>query len=105
MQLGRLEVMDQNKIDNVEKISQIQTVDRQHTIVEDERYKNLEEGLYPNQKNEVLLDNIKFGFDTESKEFFVRVVNEGVVHQYPTDQMMRLKTHLNQSLEEKLKNK
>jgi len=104
MQLGRLEVMDQTKVEHIEKISQIQTVDKQHTIVEDEKYKDLENGSYPNKKNEVLLDNVKFGFDTNSKEFFVRVINDGVVHQYPTDQMMRLKTHLNQSLEEKLKN-
>ncbi len=103
MQLGRLEVMDQNKLDHIEKISQIQTVDKQHTIVDDQRYKNIEKGVFSQEENEVILDNVKFGFDTNSKEFFVRVTNEGVVYQYPTDQMMRLKTHLHQSLEEQLK--
>jgi len=104
MQLGRLEIMDQTKVEHVEKISQIQNVNRQHTIVEDEKYKDLEDGLSPNKKNEVLLDNVKFGFNTESKEFFVRVISEGVVYKYPTDQMMRLKTYISQNLEEKLKN-
>lgn len=103
MQLGRLEIMDQNRVDHIEKINKIQTVDHQHLIVEDEKYKNLEEGMRPKSKNEVILDNVKFGFDSESKEFFVRVTNDGVEYQFPTDQMMRLKTELNKSLETHLK--
>ncbi|MCK5294558.1 MAG: flagellin [Arcobacteraceae bacterium] len=103
MQLGRFEMMDQSKLEYIEKISKIETIDKQHTIVEDEKYKELEEGMRPQKKNEVLLDNVKFGFDNETKEFFVRVTNDGVEYQYPTDQMMRLKMQLNESLEEQLK--
>ena len=103
MQLGRLEMMDQSRIEHIEKISKLETVDKQHTVVEDEKYKNLEEGLRPKKKNEVLLDNVKFGFNNETKEFFVRVINDGVEHQFSTDQIMRLKTQLNASLEEQLK--
>ena len=95
MQLGRLEIMDQSNIDHVEKISKIETVDKEHNIVQEEQYKKLEEGIRPNKKNEVILDNVKFGFDSESKEFFVRVEHNGMEYQYPTDQFMRLKTQIN----------
>ena len=103
MQLGRLEMMDQAKLEHIEKISKIETVDKQHTIVPDEKYKELEEGLRPQKKNEILLDNVKFGFDNETKEFFVRVEHDGVEHQFPTDQIMRLKEQFKKSLEEQSK--
>ena len=103
MQLGRLEIMDQSRVEYIERISKIETVDKQHTIVQDEKYKELEEGMRPKKKNEVILDNVKFGFDNETKEFFVRVVNDGVEYQFSTDQIMRLKTQLSESLEEELK--
>jgi len=95
MQLGRLEIMDQSKIEHIEKISKVQNVDDYHSIVEDEKYKDLEDGLQPVKKNEVVLDNTKFGFDLEAKEFFVRQVDDGVEYQFSTDQIMRLKTQIN----------
>ena len=49
-----------------------------------------------------MLDNVKFGFDVESKEFFVRISKEGVDYQFPTDQIMRLKAHLQETLDEQL---
>jgi len=103
MQLGRLEIMDQSKVDHIEKISKIQNVDDQHRIVEDEKYKDLEEGMAPKKKNEVMLDNVKFGFNKDSKEFFVRLVDDGVEYQFSTDQFMRLKTHLNENLDKNIK--
>ena len=103
MQLGRLEIMDQSKVDHIEKISKIQNIDDQHRIVEDEKYKDLEEGMSPKKKNEVILDNVKFGFNKDSKEFFVRLVDDGVEYQFSTDQFMRLKTDLNNNLEKNIK--
>jgi uncharacterized FlaG/YvyC family protein len=103
MQLGRLEIMDQSRVEHIERISKIEAVDKQHTIVQDEKYKELEDDMRPQKQNEVILDNVKFGFDNESKEFFVRVVDDGVEYQFPTDQIMRLKTKLNESLDEQLK--
>lgn len=104
MQLGRLEVMDQAKVDHIEKISKIETVDKQHTIVPDEKYKNAQSKSNEEVKNEVILDNVKFGFDNESKEFFVRISKHGQEYQFPTEQIMRMKAQLQESLDEQLNN-
>ena len=105
MQLGRLEMIDQAKVEHIEKISKIETVDKQHTIVPDEKYKNVQNSINNKGTNEVILDNVKFGFDNESKEFFVRITKNGNDYQFPTDQIMRMKAHLQESLEEQLKKK
>jgi len=103
MQLGRLEIMDQSKVEHIEKISKIQNIDDKHRIVEDEKYKDLEESMAPTKKNEVILDNAKFGFNKELKEFFVRLVDDSVECQFSTDQFMRLKTDLNDNLDKNIK--
>ncbi|HIP13178.1 MAG TPA: flagellin [Arcobacter sp.] len=103
MQLGRLEMMDQSKVEHTERISKIQNVDKQHTIVEEEKYKDLEEGMQAKKINEVILDNVKFGFNKNTKEFFVRLIDDGVEYQFSTDQFMRLKTQLNEDLDKHIK--
>jgi hypothetical protein len=105
MQLGRLEIMDQSKVEHIEKLAKIASVDKEHTIQPDEQYKNADNQLQEEKEREVLLDNVKFGFDTESKEFFVRISKEGVDYQFPTDQIMRLKAHLQETLDEQLNKK
>jgi len=105
MQLGRLEIMDQSKVEHVEKLAKIASVDKEHTIQPDEQYKNADNQLKETKQKEVILDNIKFGFDVESKEFFVRISKEGVDYQFPTDQIMRLKAHLQETLDEQLNKK
>jgi hypothetical protein len=105
MQLGRLEIMDQSRVEHIEKLSKIASIDKEHTIQPDEQYKNADNQLKEDNQKEVLLDNIKFGFDTESKEFFVRISKEGVDYQFPTDQIMRLKAHLQETLDEQLNKK
>ncbi|MDX9743598.1 MAG: flagellin [Arcobacteraceae bacterium] len=105
MQLGRLEIMDQSKVEHIEKLAKIASVDEEHTIQPDEQYKNADNQLREEKDKEVLLDNVKFGFDTEAKEFFVRISKEGVDYQFPTDQIMRLKAHLQETLDEQLNKK
>jgi hypothetical protein len=105
MQLGRLEIMDQSKVEHVEKLAKIASVDEEHRIQPDEQYKNADNQLKETKQKEVILDNIKFGFDVESKEFFVRISKEGVDYQFPTDQIMRLKAHLQETLDEQLNKK
>ncbi len=41
--------------------------------------------------NEVTLTNLSFGYNAESKDFFVKVQRGDFEAQYPTDEMMRLK--------------
>jgi len=104
MQLGRLEEMDQSRVNHTEKISKVQNVTNQDRIEPDEQYKNVKESENKIVSNEVILDNVKFGFNSKTKEFFVRVSKDGLEYQFPTEQIMRLKEHLKEDLENKLNN-
>jgi len=93
MQLGRLEVMEQAQVDYVSKISKIQETDKKTKIDPDEQYKNAQNKLVLDE-NEVMLDNVKFGYNSETKDFFVRIIKGDVEYKYPTEDMMNLKKSL-----------
>jgi len=93
MQLGRLEVMDQSKVDYVSKISKIQETDKKTQVDPDEQYKNAQSKKEV-ADNEVMLDNVKFGYNSDTKDFFVRITKGSVEYQYPTEDMMNLKKNL-----------
>ncbi|BFU77708.1 hypothetical protein ALC152_09230 [Arcobacter sp. 15-2] len=93
MQLGRLEVMDQSKVDYVSKISKIQETDKKTQVDPDEQYKNAQKKPEV-AENEVMLDNVKFGYNSDTKDFFVRITKGSVEYQYPTEDMMNLKKNL-----------
>jgi len=99
MQLGRLEDMDQANLNHVEKISKIQNVNERDKIMPDEKYKNLDETKNKVKGNEVILDHVKFGFNKDTKEFFLRISKNGLEYQFPTEQIMRLKEHLKDELD------
>ncbi len=100
MQLGRLEIMDQASLDHVSKISKVENLEKKHTIQPDEQYKNISEQVNKVQQNEVILDNVQFGFDKESKQFFVRIKNSAGEIQFPTEEIMKMKAHFAKVLEE-----
>ena len=93
MQLGRLEVMDQSQVDYVSKISKIQETDKKTKVDPDEQYKNVASKTDV-AENEVMLDNVKFGYNADSKDFFVRITKGDIEYQYPTEDMMNLKKSL-----------
>jgi len=93
MQLGRLEVMEQAQVDYVSKISKIQETDKKTKIDPDEQYKNAQQKVSLDE-NEVMLDNVKFGYNSETKDFFVRIIKGDVEYKYPTEDMMNLKKSL-----------
>ncbi len=43
---------------------------------------------------EFMLTNLNFGYNNSSKDFFVKVQRGELEHQYPTDEMMKLKAYL-----------
>ena len=93
MQLGRLETMDQAQVDYVAKISKVQETDQKSKIDPEEQYKNAESKVEaPN--NEVILDNVKFGYNSETNDFFVRIQKGDMEWKYPTEDMMKLKQAL-----------
>lgn len=93
MQLGRLEVMEQTQADYVTKISKIQETDQKSKIDPEEKYKNAQ-GKIEAPNNEVILDNVKFGYNSETNDFFVRIKKGDKEFQYPTEDMMKLKQSL-----------
>jgi len=93
MQLGRLEVMDQGQVDYVSKISKIQETDKKTKIDPEEQYKNAQTKSAV-AENEVMLDNVKFGYNSDTKDFFVRIIKGDVEYKYPTEDMMNLKKSL-----------
>jgi len=93
MQLGRLEVMDQTQVDYVSKISKIQESEKKSTVNPDEQYKNAQRKTEI-ADNEVMLDNVKFGYNSDTKDFFVRIMKGDVEYKYPTEDMMNLKKSL-----------
>ena len=93
MQIGRLEMIEQAQVDYVSKISKIQETDKKTKIDPDEKYKD-EERKVISSDNEVMLDNVKFGFNEITKEFFVRITTGDITNQYPTEDMMKLKKSL-----------
>ncbi len=99
MQLGRLEIMDQAAVEHVAKINKVENLDKKHKVDPDEKYKNIEEQANKVNSNEVMLDNVKFGFDKDTKQFFVRVTTDGIDHQFPTEQIMNMKAHFLKQLE------
>jgi uncharacterized FlaG/YvyC family protein len=103
MQIGRLEEIEQSQINHIEKISKVQEIDEHAKVNPDDQYKNqqpLEQDL---RKNEIILDNVKFGYDKEAQEFFVRVEKNGIAYQFPTEEIIKLKAKLKETLQEHLK--
>jgi len=90
MQLGRLELIDQAQATHVEKISKIQESDPKAKVDPDDKYKNLQPQNDTKSK-EVILDNVKFGYDPDTNEFFVRIKKGDQEYQYPTEDMIKLK--------------
>ncbi len=93
MQVGRLEMMEQSQVDYVSKISKIQEADQKAKVDPDEKYKNLVTKDIPSS-NETILDNVKFGYNEETNEFFVRIKKGNQEYQFPTEDMFRLKKSL-----------
>ncbi len=99
MQIGRLEMMEQSQVDYVSKISKIQESEKKTTVDPDEKYKDVADTVIED-KNETILDNVKFGYNEDTNEFFVRITSGTQEYQYPTEDMFKLKKSLMQAYED-----
>ncbi|MEA3354196.1 MAG: flagellin [Campylobacterota bacterium] len=99
MQIGRLEMIDQAQVDHVEKTSKIQEAEEKVKVDPEEKYKHAQANVV-SETNDVILDNVKFGFNEETKEFFVRITKGDMEYQYPTEDMFRLKQNLMEAYKE-----
>ena len=105
MQLGRLELIDQAQAAHIEKISKIQETDKKSKVDPDDQYKNLQFQIAKEDAKEIILDNVKFGYNIETKDFFVRIQKGASQYQYPTEDMMKLKKNLMEAYQNLKQNK
>jgi uncharacterized FlaG/YvyC family protein len=110
MEYGLISNIDQfsdNKLLQAQQIQSINTsskLDQQSKLDEIETQKFLNTSSLSNiekttskatsQQHEVVLTNTNFGYNDSSKDFFVKAVRGNSENQYPTEDMMRLKTYL-----------
>lgn len=75
--------------DELQEIRQ-EAIDKQKELSD---VKKLEEQQI-DTKYEVVLSNMNFGFNEQSKDFFVKVVRGDMQNQYPTEEMMKMKAYM-----------
>ena len=111
MQYGMLPKIDQFTDNKILEVKKIQPSNKSSEITTDEAIKKVEqEGISkekevsetkkvedkvrtPN-KFEVVLSNTNFGYNSSSKDFYVKVERGNVENQYPTEQMMKMKAYI-----------
>jgi uncharacterized FlaG/YvyC family protein len=99
MEIGRVAEIDNAKVNNVEKIQKISNVDENKKVIQEDEYKKALGTQNISDKNEVILDNVRFGYNKSSKDFFVKVTRGEAEYKYPTEDMMKVKAYILQELE------
>jgi hypothetical protein len=100
MEIGRVAEIDNAKVNNVEKVKEVSTVDEKTKVIQEDEYKKALGPQSVADKNEVILDNIRFGYNKSSKDFFVKVTRGEAEYKYPTEDMMKVKAFVLQELEQ-----
>ncbi|MFA7571494.1 MAG: flagellin [Sulfurimonadaceae bacterium] len=100
MDIGRVEMIDQSKVNHIEKMQKVQETDEKEKVVPNEQYKNAKPNEIIDDANEGILDNIKFGYNKSSQDFFVKVTRGDAEYKYPTEDMMKMKAQLLQLMEQ-----
>ena len=98
MEIGRIAEIDNSKVNNLEKIEKISNVDEKNKVIQEDVYKK-SLGTDISERNEVILDNVKFGYNKSSKDFFVKITRAEAEYKYPTEDMMKVKAFILQELE------
>lgn len=104
MEIGRIAEIDNSKVNNLEKIEKVSNVDEKNKVIQEDEYKKSLGNQGISDKNEVILDNVKFGYNKNSKDFFVKITRGDIENKYPTEDMMKIKAFLIEELEKSIKN-
>lgn len=84
---------ESSQIKNKNDLKQIQ----QETLVKAKEVSDIKElntQALDKSKYEVTLTNTNFGFNDSSKDFYVKAIRGNAENQYPTEDMMRIKSYL-----------
>ena len=84
MEIGRVTDIDNAKLNNIEKVQKINNVDDKNKVIQDDEYKKTLGSEQVLAKNEVMLDNVKFGYNKSSKDFFIKITRAEAEYKYPT---------------------
>ena len=103
MEIGRVAEIDNAKLNNSEKVQKISEVNDKNKVIQDDEYKKSVGNQDSSEKNEVILDNIRFGYNKNSRYFFVKVTRGDAEYKYPTEYMMKVKAFILQELEQNSK--
>ena len=99
MEIGRVAEIDNSKLNNIEKSQKVAEVDENKKVIQEDEYKKSLGTQGNSDKNEVILDNVRFGYNRNSKDFFVKVTRGEAEYKYPTEDMMKVKAYIMQELE------
>ncbi len=99
MEIGRIPDIDNAQVNNIEKVQKINNVDDKNKVIQDDEYKKTLGNEQVLAKNEVMLDNVKFGYNKSSKDFFIKITRAEAEYKYPTEDMMKVKAFIMQELE------
>ena len=100
MEIGRIAEIDNSRLNNVEKMQKVANVDEKSKVIQEDEYKKALGSQGTEDKNEVILDNVRFGYNKSSKDFFVKVTRGEAEYKYPTEDMMKVKAYILQELEQ-----
>ncbi|QKF82904.1 flagellin [Halarcobacter ebronensis] len=99
MELGKIAEIDNAQTNHIKKIQTVQEVDENYRVVDNEEHKKAQLKITDSSLNEVILDNVKFGYNKSSKDLFVKVIRGDAEYKYPTEDMMRIKAQLLKDIE------
>ncbi len=99
MEIGRVAEIDNSKLNSLEKAQKVAEVDENKKVIQEDEYKKSLGTQDNSDKNEVMLDNVRFGYNRNSKDFFVKVTRGEAEYKYPTEDMMKVKAYIMQELE------
>lgn len=99
MEIGRVADIDNAQVNNIEKVQKINNVDDKNKVIQDDEYKKTLGSEQVLAKNEVMLDNVKFGYNKSSKDFFIKITRAEAEYKYPTEDMMKVKAFIMQEIE------
>ncbi|MEA1915872.1 MAG: flagellin [Campylobacterota bacterium] len=102
MQIGHLNDVDQAQMNHVTQIQKVQEVDNDQKVNPDEQYKNAKPNDIIEDTNEVMLDNVQFGYNKKSQDFFIKITRGETENKYPTDYMMKLKASFIDAYEDQI---
>ena len=94
MEVGRIPDIDNAKINNVKKIQKVPEVDDNPKVKDNEEHKKANKKVVVDLPNEIIIDNVKFGYNKASQDFFIKVTRGEAEYRFPTEDMMKVKAHL-----------